>query len=41
MTLHESMKQKLKDGWTLDRLRQHYRWISEYNFMVIYRNARR
>lgn len=41
MSLHESIKRKLKDGWTLDRLRKHYDWISEQNFMAVYRSARR
>jgi hypothetical protein len=40
MTLHESIKQKIKDGWTLDRLSQHYGWISEPNLLAVIRSAR-
>jgi len=41
MTLHESIKQKIKTGWTLDRLREHYEWISDPNLLTVVRSAQR
>ena len=40
MTLHESIKAKLINGWTIDRLRQEYHWISESNLMAVINGAR-
>jgi hypothetical protein len=41
MTLHESIKQKMKDGWNITRLREHYDWISDQNLLAVVRSAKR
>ena len=39
MTLHESIKQKMKAGWTITQLREHYDWISDQNLLAVMRSA--
>ena len=40
MTLHDSIKQKMKDGWNIARLQEYYSWISEQNLLAIVRHAK-
>lgn len=41
MTLHDSIKQKIANGWTITRLRDHYNWISDQNLLTVVRHAKR
>ena len=40
ITLHESIKRKIADGWSDDRLRQEYHWISESCLGAVIRSAK-
>lgn len=41
MTLFESIKNKLADGWNKERLEAHYNWIIPSHLDLIVREARR
>lgn len=40
MTLHESIKRKITEGWSDSRLRQEYHWISSRNLQAVIDGAK-